>query len=231
MAKALSHLFSDINGSLGGLTYQASGQSSIIMRSRTRPDQVKSNAAFLNIAYTRGGQLIWDSCSPSQREQIVHWSEMNDYPFLGKRPRSSDSARLGYITLYRLARRAGLLQGYAPIANSLPSLNCAGYGVRLVAFTSLVAGKLRFWYGQINTFPLRYYYQVIGPYPRTTMRRPCGWNAKQTLSGSSGGGASVTIDFSPLQSGAVYFGRIQLCCAIGSEIAYVGEFETRAVIL
>lgn len=230
MAKGLSHLHSQITGSLGGLTYQRSASNSISLRTRRQVNQLKTNAAFDSVSLVRDANTTWKNYSQSQRDLVLAWCNLNDYSFCGQRPRTLESARLAFITLYRLTRRTSLLNYTATPSTFLPSLDHSDRTVFFGVWASPAAGQLRLTLGSPTVFSGRYYMRIQGPFKQTVLSRPRGYSTAGSQVFTVNSANSYSFMKTGLQSSRIYFAIVEGVAVNASGVCYLGSWETRFLI-
>lgn len=203
MAKVVSHLFSSMRGSVGGITYLTTPAGAIIARMRNIPVQAPSNLRtdIKGAMITRAAQ--WNAITDAQR---AAW----DTFAAAKGLISGRDAFLAGTVFLQYVINAGFavptMQDGAPDNLQDPGVSIT-VGVPITAATDAVAVKITN-AGGARCFVLfnistglnsaRHFWQ--GP-----------WNPLSTKASSINSGVTQTIEFAGLNVGQRYFVRTAIC--------------------
>lgn len=209
MAKILSHVWSSISGSVGGITYFNGPHAAIIARARTNP--VQPSTLFQSMAKSawNGANATWESLAVAVQNlwndyalTVVHQGKQGNYTVTGRSLFMAGRSLQNYLLLRGLETPA--LVTTAPATNGflLPSgFNvtapfAAGTGIGIAVTADLVDDT-------------NVYISVSGAFEKERNFWKGPWASRNAVAQVVPAGTSVTVDILGLLLGKRYFVRVK----------------------
>lgn len=209
MAKARSHILSEVHGSLGGLTYQTAQGSAISLRTRAGAHRRTTNAGELHDQRLRFCGERWRRLPESIRLDWDQYARLHVSALSGVKQEGGNRGKQAFITAMMLARACGIYTGNPTDDQCRPNLQDPPPFFYSIVFTTPAAGHIRATLNKGFAANAAARMLIVGPYARTTNARPRGYPVARAVTVTASGGIAPVLNITGLRSGLVYFVRVQ----------------------